>query len=166
MAGAIATQFRAKEVVKVYHAIVRGFVEDKATINYAYIAEGEKIKKEAITHYKKIKQVTYPTPIGRYPQARYSYVEIQPETGRRHQIRRHFGHLRHPIIGDKRYGDVKHNKYFKEVLTIPYLLLHAYSISFQHPIHHNILKIKAQLPQHFEYALELLGLISPPSANL
>jgi len=54
--------------------------------------------------------VEMPVPVGRYPTARYSLVELEPKTGRKHQLRRHMSHLRHPIIGDSKHGDLRQNR--------------------------------------------------------
>ncbi|VTP66281.1 tRNA pseudouridine synthase C [Serratia rubidaea] len=51
-----------------------------------------------------------PVAIGRYDSARYTLMELQPETGRKHQLRRHMTHLRHPIIGDSKHGDLRQNR--------------------------------------------------------
>ena len=96
-------------------------------------------------------------PIGRYQTARYSLVEVQIETGRRHQIRRHFSHLRHPVIGDKKHGDVKHNSYWRDNFGISRMLLHAQHLQFNHPqtgVNH---LIYAPRDEAFQKAKELLG---------
>jgi tRNA pseudouridine65 synthase len=65
-----------------------------------------------------------------------------------HQIRKHFAHLRHYIIGDKRHGDWRHNRMFLEKLGSPYLLLHAAALRFNHPFTGELIQIKAQLPEN------------------
>ena len=132
-ASVIAEQFRNQKIEKEYLAVVRGFVESEGVIDYAINVNPGKPLQDAITHYQRISQVELPIPIGRYATARYAFVQIQPKTGRQHQIRRHFAHLRHPIIGDKRYGDVKHNKYFKQEFGLNRFLLHAWQMSLKHP---------------------------------
>lgn len=159
-AGLIGEQIREKKVEKNYLAIVRGYVEDEATIDYPLAPEPHREKQEAVTHYQKIGQVEFPAAIGRYPTSRYSFLQIQTETGRRHQIRKHFSHLRHPIIGDKRHGDIHHNQYFKETLAIPRLLLHATHFSFSTP--EKIIAITAPLEENFQKALTTLGFQLPP----
>ena len=112
---------------------------------------------QAITYYKKLKQVTTDMAIGlRYSTARFSLVEVEPETGRRHQIRKHFAHLRHPIIGDPRHGDVKHNKYFREQFGITRLLLHARQLSIQHPVSGELLCLEAEPDAEFLWAVNLV----------
>jgi tRNA pseudouridine65 synthase len=41
--------------------------------------------------------------VGKFDSVRYSLIKLLPTTGRRHQIRRHLAHLRHPILGDINY---------------------------------------------------------------
>ena len=64
---------------------------------------------------------------------RYALVEARPRTGRRHQIRRHFKHLSHPLIGDVRYGKGEHNRLFRERFGLHRLALHALELAFDHP---------------------------------
>ncbi|MBK8123864.1 MAG: hypothetical protein IPK54_09995 [Dokdonella sp.] len=73
-------------------------------------------RKAAITHWRRLQTTEVSVAVNRYPQQRYSLVEITPETGRYRQIRRHFAHLRHPLIGDTSHGHTEHNRLFKAVL--------------------------------------------------
>lgn len=149
--------FINKEIQKQYIAIIRGYVETKGTINYPLAKEPGLPKKEAITHYQQLQQVELPIAISRYPSSRYSFVQVDLETGRRHQIRRHFSHLRHPVIGDKRHGDVKHNSYWRDNFGIKRMLLHAQSLHFLHPISKEPLLITAPIDASFQAAMDLLG---------
>lgn len=157
VAGILGAQFREQQVHKEYLAIIRGFVAAEETIDYPLKSEPHKPAQNAITRYQQIEQVTFDAAIGPYPSARYSLVRIFPQTGRRQQIRKHFGHLRHPIIGDKKHGDCKHNKYFTTVLDIPRMLLHAQLLRFQHPTEERTLHLHATLDDHFEKALSTLN---------
>ena len=104
-------QFQNHQVDKNYLAIVRGHLDASGTIDYDLASEKQKPAKKAITHYERLTESELNTPIGlRYATARYSLLKIKLETGRRHKIRRHFAHIRHPIIGDKKHGDCKYNK--------------------------------------------------------
>ena len=157
-AAALGQQFMDKSLGKKYIALVRGFVQDEQTIDYP-LADEESGKGlvQAITYYKKLKQVTTDMAIGlRYSTARFSLVEVEPETGRRHQIRKHFAHLRHPIIGDPRHGDVKHNKSFREQFGITRLLLHARQLNIQHPISGEPLCLEAEPDAEFLRAVDLV----------
>ncbi len=156
-AAYLGEQMRNKKVDKKYLAIIRGYVDEKGSIDYPLAAEPHKEKKEAISHYKRLEQVEFAAQIGRYPSARYSLVEVETETGRRHQIRRHFSHLRHPIIGDKKHGDVKHNTYFRDTLEIPRMLLHASDLSYVDESSQKKICMQAPLEEGFIKALNLLG---------
>jgi len=155
-ASLLSAQFRDKKVEKQYLGIIRGYVEDAATIDYPLAKEKWLPKKEAISHYRRIAQTEIQVPIGRYETARYSLVEVQLETGRRHQIRRHFAHLRHPIIGDKKHGDVKHNKHWANEFGISRMLLHAQHMQFNHPETGKNTLIYAPIDAGFQAALDLL----------
>lgn len=160
-AAHLSQQFREQSIQKTYHAIVRGYTEQEGLIDYAIGDHDDKTKpkREAITVYHCLAQSEVPLPIGRYPTARFSYVEARPKTGRRHQIRRHFAHLRHPIIGDKRHGDIKHNRYFWEDWNIKRMLLHASQLDLVHPVFEHKMTIQAPLDAAFQNALKLTDLI-------
>lgn len=155
--GQLSALFRDKKIEKQYLGIVRGYVEESATIDYPLAKEKWLPKKEAISHYLRLAQTEIKVAIGRYETARYSLVEVRLDTGRRHQIRRHFSHLRHPIIGDKKHGDVKHNKYWANEFKIPRMFLHAQHLQFTHPETNENLLIYAPLEEGFQAAKELLG---------
>ncbi|WP_410962387.1 pseudouridine synthase, partial [Salmonella sp. SAL4355] len=59
---------------------------------------------ESHTRYVTVARTEMPIAVGRYSSARYSLIRAEPMTGRMHQIRRHFAHLSHPLIGDTTYG--------------------------------------------------------------
>ncbi|TPE45952.1 pseudouridine synthase [Pontibacter mangrovi] len=147
----IVQAFEAREPDKTYFAIVRGYTPETGTIDNPIRPDKDHRHKEpqdAVTHYERLATVELPIPVGRYQTARYSLVKIKPETGRMHQIRKHFAHLRHYIVGDKRHGDWRHNKMFLEELGSPYLLLHAAALSFTHPYTGQQVYIQAQLPEN------------------
>jgi tRNA pseudouridine65 synthase len=152
-----------KNVEKRYWAVVRGFTKDNDTIDYPLEdPETGKGMMPAVTHYTKIAQTELDTAIGlRYPTARFSLLEVRPETGRRHQIRKHFAHLRHPVIGDVRHGDNKHNNFFRDAWGIQRLLLHAVSMRFEHPHTGQIVDIEAKPDDLFLKALGVLRLPFP-----
>ncbi len=71
-------------------------------------------------------------------------VQLEPQTGRRHQLRRHLSEIGNPILGDKDYGSEP------LVLSGKGLYLHAYSLKFTHPFTNEVLYIKDELPQRFK----------------
>lgn len=150
-ARAIQTQFVEKTVQKVYHAIVRGWTEDQGNIDYALRCEDTPNKsQDAVTEYTKLTQSEIPIPVGRYEQARFSLVELRPQTGRKHQLRRHLSHISHPIIGDTRHGVGEQNTFIREHFDCHRLLLHASQLSIQHPATNNRLCLIAPLESTFK----------------
>ena len=149
-------KFMKQEVKKVYHAIVRGYSPDEGIIDHPLKNDKGKIQK-AITAFRTLKRVEIPVPHGKFQTSRYSLVEIKPETGRMHQIRKHFAHIFHPIIGDRPYGCNKQNKLFLEKWGHREMLLHAASISFDHPVTAQSITIKAGYHFEFENIYSLMG---------
>ncbi|MDX5420704.1 MAG: pseudouridine synthase [Hymenobacteraceae bacterium] len=143
--------FEEKLTDKTYFSIVRGYTPDGATIDSPVRPDKDhrhRLPQEAVTHYTRLATVELPIPVGRYNTARYSLVRVVPETGRMHQIRKHFAHIRHYIVGDKRHGDWRHNKMFLEELESPYLLLHAAELRFTHPFTSEQISLKAKMPDN------------------
>ncbi|MEL6635964.1 MAG: pseudouridine synthase [Bacteroidota bacterium] len=160
-AEGLSHQFREQNVRKHYLALVRGYLEERGTVDYPLAPEPQREKQRAITHYERLAQREVDHPVGPYDTARYSLLRLRTETGRRHQIRRHCSHLRHPIIGDRRHGDVKHNKFFRQHLHIERMLLHAYELGFYNT-KGEWQRVRAPLDDDFERALEFLDFrISP-----
>ncbi|MGJ8652458.1 MAG: pseudouridine synthase [Opitutaceae bacterium] len=150
-ARAIQTQFVEKSVKKVYHAIVRGWPEANGNIAYALRSEDAPSKSQnAITEYTKLAQSEIPLPVGRYAQARFSLMELRPQTGRKHQLRRHLAHIRHPIIGDTRHGDGAQNTFIRDHFDCHRLLLHASELCIQHPTNNEELSITAPIEHTFK----------------
>jgi len=76
---------------------------------------------------------------------RTALVELQPKTGRTHQIRVHLAHIGAPVLGDARYGGLRRFA----GREIPRVMLHALKLEFRHPILGQPLVILAQVPQDF-----------------
>lgn len=106
-------------------------------------ANHNKVAQSAKTYYQVLKQATVPIAVGKFNSVRYSLVKVTPITGRRHQIRRHLAHLRHPIIGDINYGDNKQNPFFGKHFGFKRLMLIAKSLRFIHPITEQTITITA-----------------------
>lgn len=151
----LGQQFMDAKVSKTYLAVIRGFIPEEALIDYPLLKKNGQAQ-AAQTYYKRLAQVEMPWVVNRYPTSRYSLVEVQPKTGKWHQIRRHFSHLRHPIIGDHRHGDNKHNNYFREVLGVGRMLLHAQQLSLQQRSG-EILNVSAPLGTDFLKGMKILG---------
>ena len=128
---------------KEYIAIVEGILEKKTSTIHLPIARklGSIIERavcfdghgeEAITHYEVLKEISNTQ----------SVVKVLLQTGRTHQIRVHFSYMGHPIIGDTLYGN--------ESVYIKRQALHAYKVSFFHPITKQTLTIVCPLPSDMQ----------------
>jgi tRNA pseudouridine65 synthase len=148
-------QFQNQLVQKNYIALVRGFTEEQFSINYPLANDKGKVQ-DAVSDFKLLAKATLAIPVGRYTNTRYSLLTIKPETGRMHQIRRHLSHYRHPIIGDKKYGDNKHNTMFRQNFMLNRLMLHAAELNFVHPYSKMNITIKANLPADFASSIETI----------
>lgn len=161
----LSQQFEQKQIDKRYLAVVRGFLDGSGTIDYPLKEQLDKIAdkfssqdkepQSAVTDYQSLQQIEMPYPAGRYPTARYTLVRLFPKTGRKHQLRRHLKHLFHPIIGDSAYGDLRQNRTFHQQLNCSGLMLHAESISFEHPISGKPLTIHAGFDQNWQNMLNI-----------
>ena len=121
--------FKEKDqITKTYLALVKGKVFDSGKIeaklekneekNMVFVSKSGNAK-TAITlfePYKNFKDTTL--------------LKVKILTGRTHQIRVHMSYIGHPIIGDKKYGDVDFNKKYNSLYEIDNQFLHAYSITF------------------------------------
>ena len=82
---------QSEETQKVYHAVARGWVPEKGHIDVPLESDSSGELVAAHTNYKKLAQLELDAVVGkRFPKARYSLVEVQPQTGRFHQIRVQF----------------------------------------------------------------------------
>lgn len=165
IANQLCLQFEEKVVKKLYLAIVRGYTAESAVIDYPLKPKLDKIAdkfsqdnkeaQSAITHYQTLAKAELPYPVGRYQTARYSLIQLSPQTGRKHQLRRHLKHIFHPIIGDTQYGDLPQNRAFQQQFAVTRLMLHAKSLSITHPITQQALTIEAGLDMQWQQALKI-----------
>lgn len=167
VARLLSQQFEQHQVQKTYHAVVRGYVLSGGTVDYALTQELDKVAdkyadpnkepKPAISHYQPLATVEMPVAIGRYDTARYSLVELKPETGRKHQLRRHMAHLRHPIIGDSAHGDLRQNRGMAHYFACPRLMLHASHLQLTHPVSGELLSISAPWDDNWQGVMAQFG---------
>ncbi|PQJ67746.1 MULTISPECIES: tRNA pseudouridine(65) synthase TruC [Photobacterium] len=149
--------FAGRDMHKTYHAVVRGWIKEAAVLDYPLKVELDKIadknaseEKEAqpaVTAYEPLATVETDIAVGRYSTSRYCLVEMKPETGRKHQLRRHMHHLSHHIIGDVNHGDGRHNRMFREHYDCHRLMLHASRLQFDHPITGDSIDIRADIDE-------------------
>lgn len=163
----VGQQFEAQGVAKTYLAVVRGHPPESGTIDHPLKRQrdamewvGEHASDEAqpaLTHYRRLATTEQAWAIDRYPTSRYALVELNPETGRQHQIRRHLKHLAHPIIGDATYGKGKHNRAFQQYLGCHRMLLACTRMGLAHPVEGGELVLDAPLAADFVGVLQGLG---------
>lgn len=152
---AMQQQFMENQVQKKYLAIVRGHTADTEDIDYPLRKENGTLQ-DAFTTYTTLKRAELDIPFGAHPTVRYSLVEAVPATGRMHQLRKHFSHIFHPIIGDRTHGCNKQNKFFKGTWDMTTMLLHASYLSFNHPITGESITIRADLQPEFKRVMQLM----------
>jgi len=163
----LQAQFVERRIQKTYLCVVRGWPDEAGVIDYALKpihdkhaephANPDKEPKEAVSAFRRIATVSLPIPISRYPEARYSLVEVKPSTGRKHQIRRHMRHIMHPLVGDTTHGEGRHNRLFRDHFDSHRLLLMAVGLEFVHPVTDTVIKIEAGVGEDVEQLFGQLG---------
>lgn len=165
-AAILTASFTAGDVSKRYLAVCRGIPSETGTIDHPLLEEQDrhdpyrqegKDPQAAITSFRRLATVELPFAVGRYPSSRYSLVEAEPLTGRRHQIRRHFKHIFHPLVGDVNYGEGRHNRFFREEFNCSRLLLHAAELTIPHPADSQSVLFTAPLDSTFSGLINALG---------
>jgi 23S rRNA pseudouridine1911/1915/1917 synthase len=152
----LAAQFRGREVLKSYVALVHGFVQQESgridqpiardprnRIRMAVVAGG----RSALTLYR-VKR--------RYES--FTLLDVELKTGRTHQIRVHLAWLKHPVVGDEVYGGGRDNsvrdpKLKARIRKLSRHFLHAEQLAFRHPTTGKIMEFKAPLPVELEELL-------------
>ena len=130
---------------KIYRTIVTGRLPDHGEIAFPLPS---RIKGEAVS------AVTRYTVRTRFEHVTELDVEI--ETGRHHQIRRHFSMIKHPLVLDQVYGDEKANRAFTKRTRYRQFFLHAWKVVLQHPVTGKEISIEAPMPRPFEEVLKIL----------
>jgi tRNA pseudouridine65 synthase len=161
---ALSGQFERGEVEKTYLAVVRGHPPESGEIDHplarmadehAGIAGGP--AQTALTRYRRLATVELPHRVDRYPSSRYALLELRPETGRWHQLRRHLKHIAHPIIGDATHGQGRHNRLFQALFDCRRLLLVATQMRFAHPVSGVVSCLSAPPAEDFLRVAQRLG---------
>lgn len=153
---ALATQFAARSLMKIYHAIVCGELPQRSGEIVAEIARHPNHRKRmAVSHgggrsarttYEVLEQLH-----------RATLVEATLHTGRTHQIRVHFQHIGYPIVGDATYGKRQNNRLSELTgYAPPRQMLHARLLEFAHPLSGERMCFQAAWPADFQQALEKL----------
>lgn len=162
-ASAFGKALMAGQVAKTYLALVRGWPAEQGSIDHPLREHATDRRcqdqtqplRDALTHFKRLVTTEIPVEVEGYPQSRYSLVELYPQTGRKHQLRRHMQHISHPIIGDTNYGRTRHNHYFAERFGYSRLMLAATTLAFRHPVTGQAVQVHCQPEASFMRVLEL-----------
>jgi 23S rRNA pseudouridine1911/1915/1917 synthase len=148
---ALKRAFHDREVHKVYHALVQGYLEPAAGTINAPIgrARSDEWKmaidpqgRASVTHYETLERV-----------ARATLARVELETGRTHQIRVHMAGVRHPCVGDRLYGA---DPGLARELRLTRQWLHAVALGFVHPRSGAAMHFVSHYPADLTYALERL----------
>jgi tRNA pseudouridine65 synthase len=155
--------FEERAVEKRYLAVVRGWVEPSGLIDHPVAdAEDRKRPRPAQTRYRRLSHVEFAHAVDRYPTARYSLVCVEPLTGRRQQIRKHFKHISHHLIGDTTHGNGRHNRFFRDQLGLSRMLLKAHRLAFIHPYSARPVAVTAPMDDEWRRLLALFGQPTDP----
>lgn len=155
-ASALSSLFESnRDLEKVYRAVVRGWPADEGLIDHPLrrLRDDRRPSDRAIdtqpalTRYRTLARWALPLPYAGFPATRCALVELRPETGRRHQLRRHCKHMAHPIIGDATHGKGPLNRELADWLGIRRLWLHAQALALTPPWSGTRLQIDAPLDE-------------------
>ena len=136
---------------KTYLAMVRGWPDDAGLIDHPLkrLPDDARATARALevqparTRYRTLARHTLPVPHGAFAATRCALLELRPDTGRRHQLRRHCKHIAHPIIGDATHGKGPLNRALADWLGVRRLWLHAAELALAHPVSGAPLRITA-----------------------
>ncbi len=149
---ALNSQFEAHLVNKTYHAIVAGCPAWRTkTIQSALRVNGDRHHRTIIDPEGGKPSVTQCQVLETFSDN--ALLEVQPKTGRTHQIRAHLASIGFPIVMDQLYHKTKP---FPESIALHRLALHAYSLEFTHPHYNTLMHFTAPYPDDFQACLERL----------
>jgi len=144
----LARQFENRTIQKTYLAVAHGLFSMKGDVidmpigKDRYVREKQAVRKEAnggkpaVTLYEVQEKL-------HHAGHDYSFVKLTPKTGRTHQLRVHLAYLNHPILGDTIYGG---QVFTDDSFTFQRQALHAYQITFVHPVTLQSMTLQAPLP--------------------
>ena len=159
----LGAAFEAGTVAKRYLALVRGWPAAAGVVDHPLARDPERpsagqAMRPARTHWQRLASFEWPLAVdARFATSRYALVQVQPDTGRRHQIRRHFKHIGHPLVGDSTHGKGAHNRAVAAWLGVARLWLHARALTLPHPDGGAALTVEA--PAGTEWAPLLAGIL-------
>ncbi|MBF0105338.1 MAG: RluA family pseudouridine synthase [Deltaproteobacteria bacterium] len=155
----LSDQFKNKTVQKIYHALCLGEVQKTQQTLVHLMKRSEQNRKRFVVNQKKGKEAITGVRVIQ-KNKRVTYVEVQPKTGRTHQIRVHLSYIGHPILGDEVYGGTKKLHLFDEaeqkfIRGLGRPLLHAKQLTLKHPASGKEMTFEAEMPLDFNEALRM-----------
>ena len=153
----LVAQIKAREVERVYEAVVTGSPPSSATVEAPIGRDRIRRTRMAVAPYGR-HAVTHYRVVERYP--RHARLEVAIETGRTHQIRVHLAHVGHPIVGDATYGKRRARACAADtpdaVSAFSRQALHARRLSLSHPVSGRALKFECVLAPDMQGLVEAL----------
>ena len=146
---ALSEQLSARSMEKHYRALVEGNLREDAGRIEAAIARSKKDRKKMAVDEEGREAITEWTVLARGRGV--TLLDVHILTGRTHQIRVHTKHIGHPVCGDPIYGSAKGAR-------VSRLMLHAYSLTFTHPVTGERLTFTAELPEEFLRSMRSNGI--------
>lgn len=147
----LAEQLSDHSMHREYKALVLGVIPEDDGKIVAPIARDKKRPTRNCVDLSGKEAITYFHVEARYKNSNATLVSCRLLTGRTHQIRVHMEYIHHPVIGDPHYGNNNKGLYDKGQL------LHAYRLSFVHPVTKKQLSFEAPLPDYFQNILNSLS---------
>lgn len=153
----LAASLAAGLARKRYWVVVRGHLEGETVIDHPLRDLDSGVPRPSRTGYRALHRAELSIPVGPYPTARYTLLEAEPLTGRQHQLRRHFKHVSHPVIGDTTYGRGEHNRLFRRLTGMQRLWLMARALEFPQPRTGQPVSVAAEPDEAWLRLFDLLG---------
>ncbi|MBF0464024.1 MAG: RluA family pseudouridine synthase [Nitrospirae bacterium] len=151
---ALAEQFKNKEVIRSYKALIYGKFKENAgvvtlpvgrsTTDRKKMSTRSRYPRAAVTNWRVLRQYAGAT-----------LIEARLSTGRTHQIRVHFSALGHPLLGDTCYGNKDSIRIKGITVAIPRQMLHAAQLGFIHPVTKKLLEFESEIPADMASVLDL-----------
>ena len=146
--ASLVRQLAERTMRRAYLALVQGDPPASGTIDAPVGRDARARTRMAVTHRGKPARTTYRV-LERFGRA--ALVECRLDTGRTHQIRVHFQHIRHPLVGDTVY-----RRGTRHGIAFPRQALHAAELSLRHPLSGEAMTWRAPLPRDFKRLVDQL----------
>ena len=153
VASLLGAMFEQGRMDKRYLALVRGWpAADEGLVDHPLARDPELPSAgqpllDAQTRWRVLERIEWPVASDpRFATTRVALLDVEPQQGRRHQIRRHLKHIAHPILGDATHGKGPLNRAVAAFLGVQRLWLHAWRLELVHPVSGTLLRLEAPPP--------------------